>query len=94
MADLTAKLAALSWVSRWCFLPADYVEACAAKIARGDREHGDDLSALDVAGELEGELLDAGGGYGALAVLTGQWGLRWWACCVLAGLAWRVRPRR
>lgn len=55
------------------------------RVAAGNEAHaGEDVTALDVAGEALEEALDVGG-YAGLARLTGRWSWRWALAVVLAG---------
>lgn len=89
---LTDKLRAVCRVAEACGIPRAHRLAAYEKTCRGDRDHGDDVAELDIAGELRGELADVAG-YAGLALLTGRWTWRTWAAVTLAGIAWRVLGR-
>ncbi len=83
------KLMAAAEVGFACYLPQAMRRQVAERMTAGHAEHaGADLPG-DLQAEAREELADVAG-YAALARLQREWGWRWAAAVLLAGLAWRV----
>jgi len=89
-APIGEKLTAAAEVCCACHLPQAMRRQVRERMIAGDEAHaGEDAAALDLQAEAREELADVAG-YAALARLQREWGWRWAAAVLLAGLAWRV----